>query len=193
MNFQSLTNGTKIILASASPRRQELLSMIGVDFEVIASNCDEFTDETEPHKIVQAIAQQKASSVAKSHPGRIVLGADTVVAIDGKILGKPHNAENAKKMLRLLSGKCHSVYTGICLVKANGEHVLTSVRTDVYFKKLTDSEIEAYVRTEESFDKAGGYAAQGLGAVFVDKIYGDFFNVIGLPISTVYDMFKLHL
>lgn len=193
MNLQSLTHGEKIILASASPRRQELLRMIGVEFDVIPSNSDEYVEQTEPCEKVAAIAEKKAAAVAADNPGKAVLGADTVVVIDGEILGKPKNAENARKMLRKLSGKCHSVYTGVCLIKPDGAHILKSVHTEVYFKNLTDEETEAYIQTGEPFDKAGGYAVQGIGAVFIDKIRGDFFNVVGLPISTVYDMLRKHI
>lgn len=178
----------KIILASGSPRRRELLSMIGLDFEVIPSENDEIVPAgLTPAQTVEFLARSKAEDVGKKVPDgdRIILAADTIVYMDGKILGKPADAADACRMLRELSGRTHEVYTGVCI---NGE--CDHVKTEVTFREFGDEEIEAYVATGEPLDKAGAYGAQGKGALLVEKINGDFFNVMGLPISRVCQMLK---
>lgn len=172
-----------IILASQSPRRQGLLKLITSDFEIKVSNVDEtLPDKITPKEAVMYLSKIKAEPFADSND--IVIGADTVVALDGKILGKPKSEENAKEMLRFLSGRTHSVFTGVTL--ASGKKTKTfAVETKVKFFELTNEEIDAYIKTKEPFDKAGAYGIQGYGSLLVEKIDGDYFNVVGLPVSTL--------
>ena len=181
-----------IILASASLRRKELLQQIGLKFEVDPANCDEdFISGMEPHAFVIEMYLKKARFVAGRHQNAVVIAADTIIAIDGQILGKPHTETEALKMLKILNGKSHFVITGFSLSDTNNEIVVSnSVETKVYFKQLTLVEMEAYVRTGESLDKAGAYAIQGLGAVMVEKIEGDYFNVMGLPLCALAEALK---
>lgn len=170
-----------LILASKSPRRKELLSLITEDFIIKTAD----VDETLPAKITPSRAVEYLSRI-KADPFKsdedIVIGADTVVAVDDTILGKPADRENAFSMLKLLSGKEHSVFTGVTVIK--GEKSSTfSVETRVKFYNLSDEEINAYINTGEPFDKAGGYGIQGKGSLLVEKIDGDYFNVVGLPVS----------
>lgn len=176
----------RIILASASPRRRELMALAGYDFEVICADINETVPKNAaPEDVVKSLALQKAQAVAENHSDAVVVGSDTVVALDGKILGKPHSEREAAEMLRLLSGRKHKVYTGVAIVC--GEKVKTFFdETDVEFYPLSDAEIEAYVATGEPMDKAGSYGIQGKGALLVKGISGDYFNVMGLPISKVY-------
>lgn len=172
-----------IILASQSPRRQELLKLITSDFEIKVSNVDEtLPDKIMPKEAVMYLSKIKAEPFADGD--NIVIGADTVVALDGKILGKPKNEENAREMLKFLSGRTHSVFTGVTL--ANNKKTATfAVETKVKFFELTNEEIDAYIKTKEPFDKAGAYGIQGYGSLLVEKIDGDYFNVVGLPVSTL--------
>lgn len=174
----------KFILASGSPRRRELLENVNLTFEVVVSDVKEVIDpNSEPYEIVQALAKQKASDVAQRVGGDVVvLGADTIVTIDNRILGKPMDDEDAKRMLRSLSGRQHIVYTGVALV--SGLKTTTFYeKTMVQFWDLTDEEIEDYVKSGEPLDKAGAYGIQKLGSSLVKQITGDYFNVVGLPIS----------
>ena len=186
----------KIILASGSPRRSEILSNIGIDFTVIKSVADESSINPEgvPVSIyVQELALLKATEVKSriSAENAIVIGADTVVSVDGKILGKPANDEEAYDMLRSLSGKTHQVYTGYCAVSTeDGYAVCESACTDVTFAELSDEEIYEYIHTGECSDKAGGYGIQGKGVMLVEKIEGDYFNVVGLPVRSLVNMLK---
>ncbi|WP_070120815.1 Maf family protein [Bacillus marinisedimentorum] len=173
----------RLILASGSPRRKELLENAGISFEVVPSTIEERMDETkEVHDIVMSLALQKAADVAKSYPEGFVLGADTVVALDGEILGKPEDDMAAREMLKTLSGRVHTVYTGVALVTPQAEKTFYS-STDVRFWNLTEEEIESYLASGEPYDKAGAYGIQGLGALFVKEISGDYFSVVGLPVS----------
>ena len=170
-----------IILASKSPRRQELLKYITEDFTVKTAEVDEaLPDGISPKEAVLYLSKIKA--VPFENENGIIIGADTVVAIDGVILGKPDGKSDAKAMLRLLSGKTHSVFTGVTVIK-NKEYHSFAVETKVTFFELSDSEIEAYVNTLEPLDKAGAYGIQGYGSLLVEKIDGDYFNVVGLPVS----------
>lgn len=172
-----------IILASASPRRRELLSQI-CDFKVITSDCDENCSITEPRDLVCELSLRKAKAIAATDDD-IVIGADTVVAVDGKILGKPHSEREAKEMLMALSGKTHSVFTGVTVIK--GDKVITfAEETCVTFYELTDKLIDRYVASGEPMDKAGAYGIQGKGCVLVQGISGDYFNVVGLPVARLY-------
>ena len=181
---------TDIILASASPRRSELMTLAGFRFDVICADIDEIVPEKAlPQEVVMSLALQKAQAVAKDHRKFAVVGSDTVVALDGKILGKPRSEKEAVEMLRSLSGRIHKVYTGVAIVC--GEKVTSFFEeTEVEFYPLTDQEILDYVATGEPMDKAGAYGIQGRGAVLVKRINGDYFNVMGLPISKVYRELK---
>lgn len=175
----------KIILASASPRRRELISLITDDFEIHTQDVDETIEEgTSPEDAVMLLSFKKASAVSVLFKGRTVIGADTIVVCDGKILGKPENRENAKEMLRMLSGRAHQVLTGVTIT--DGEKTDTFfVSSDVTFLKLTEEEIATYVQSGESDDKAGSYGIQGKGSLLVEKINGDYFNIVGFPVSEV--------
>ena len=179
-----------IILASASPRRRELLALAGVDFAVKVADVEEVIPENaSPDEVVKSLAIQKASAVAQENPDSIVIGSDTVVALDGVILGKPRDEEDAVRMLKTLSGRSHTVYTGVAII--HGEKTSNFCEaTEVVFNSLTDEEIRNYVDTKEPMDKAGAYGVQGKGCVLVEKIVGDYFNVVGLPVSRVYRELK---
>jgi len=176
-----------LILASASPRRRELLTQIGVSFVVEVSDVEEVIDSSlSPELQVQSLARQKAEAVASNHTDGIVLGADTIVVADGKILGKPHDETEAKTMLASLSGGWHQVMTAIAFVDAGNKNTWTSTEiTNVKFRNLTDDDIAAYVATGESMDKAGAYGIQGYGALLVERIEGCYNNVVGLPLQQV--------
>ena len=181
-----------LILASNSPRRKELLTQARLSFSVVASTIDEQVDlSLAPEQVVQSLALQKANDVFSRHQDAVVIGADTVVVLKGKILGKPQDREDAKETLRALSNQTHSVYTGVAIVLANQQFTF-SVETKVTFWPLVDGEIDAYLDSGEPFDKAGSYGIQGLGALFVKEIVGDYFNVVGLPLSkTVRELKKV--
>lgn len=176
---------TEIILASASPRRKELLSTAGLEFTVKIADVEEIIPENAtPYEVVKSLALQKAQAVAKDNPDSVVIGSDTVVALDGVILGKPKDEEDAVRMLTALSGRTHTVYTGVALI--HGERIRNFCEaTEVKFYPLTEEEICSYVATKEPMDKAGAYGIQGKGCVLVEKIIGDYFNVVGLPVSKV--------
>ncbi|MGN0536057.1 MAG: Maf family protein [Eubacterium sp.] len=172
-----------LILASKSPRRKELLSLITENFVIKTANVDETLPRgITPDKAVEYLSKIKAEPFANGVD--TVIGADTVVAVDGKILGKPANRQEAFDMLKTLSGKYHSVFTGVTIIKPEGS-VTFSAETRVKFFDLTDDEINAYIATGECDDKAGAYGIQGKGALLVEKIDGDYFNVVGLPVSLV--------
>ncbi len=174
-----------LILASSSPRRKELLTNLGIDFEVSPSTIEEFIDQSAtPVQNVISLSMQKAMDVARKFPNNFVVGADTIVTKGSLILGKPINKEEAFQTLKLLSGQSHSVLTGVTIVK-NGIPTSFYVETDVTFWKLSDEEINQYIESNEPFDKAGSYGIQGLGSLFVKEIKGDYFSVVGLPISTL--------
>jgi septum formation protein len=180
-----------LVLASASPRRQELLRNAGIAFEVVPANIPEDSLPGEGAKdCAERLAYEKALAVARQRPHDVVLGADTVVTIDGKILGKPSDPAHAARMLRLLSGRDHHVITGVCLV-ADGRSFVASETTLVAVNKITDQEIADYVATGEPMDKAGAYAIQGIASRWIPRIEGDYCNVVGLPVATVFRM--LHL
>jgi septum formation protein len=182
----------KIVLASASPRRRELLEKIGLKFEVDASDCKEEIDsELEPDEFVRQISIKKAKSVAVRHKNAIIIAADTIGVIGKKILGKPHTENEARIMLHEISGKSHSVITGFTVLDTATNKILSrTVNTNVYIKNLTKQETDAYVKTGEPMDKAGAYAIQGLGAVIVEKIEGDYYNVMGLPLNALAEALK---
>jgi septum formation protein len=180
----------KIILASNSPRRKELMSMLQVDYEVIVSRVEEIIDETlSEEDLVMDLAFQKAIDIFKTHKDDIVLGFDTLVYVDNEVLGKPTSIEDAKRMLNLLSGKTHTVATG-CAVITKTISKSFYEKSRVTFYPMTESEIDEYVASKESFDKAGAYAVQGLGSKFVKAIHGDFYTVMGLPVARLYHELK---
>ena len=182
----------KIILASKSPRRKELLDVIKLDYDVIESACDEssVSADNSPEVYVQKLAILKATDVSKKLPYEaLVIGADTIVEYNGEFLGKPKNKDDAYNMISMLSGKSHNVYTGICVMNSKTkEFASTFEKTEVIFREIEHNEIEKYISTKEPYDKAGSYAIQGLASCFIKGIVGDYNNVVGLP---VYKLAKL--
>lgn len=198
---------SRIILASASPRRKELLEQIGLEFEICPAKGEEIITKTVPQEVVMELSRQKAEEVAvmvttynEKHkeivtPSDIlIIGADTVVAYGGQILGKPKDEQDAKRMLSMLSGNTHSVYTGVtlCLIDPNGRvgEIVFYEKTDVTMFPIMEEEMERYIATGEPFDKAGSYAIQGKSAIFIEKIEGDYNNVVGLPVTRIYQKLK---
>lgn len=183
----------KIILASGSPRRKELLEMLRVQhLEIIPAKGEEKAHpELSPSELVKELSRCKAAEVAQNHGGAdtVVIGADTIVVLDGAVLGKPVDEADAERMLHALSGRSHTVYTGVCVMR--GEEVKQHAeRTEVFFRTLSDGEIRRYIATGEPMDKAGAYGAQGFASLFVEKLEGDFFNVMGLPLCALGTMLK---
>jgi septum formation protein len=178
----------RIILASASPRRAELLRQIGVEFELAPSQVEErpHPDEAPPDYITR-IARAKVIAVARQREAGLVIGADTVVVLDGCLIGKPEDEADAQRLLRQLSGRWHAVMTGVALIDLETRHEVADYdKTLVKFAQLTDTEIEWYAKTGEPMDKAGAYGIQGLGGLFIDEIAGNYYNVVGLPLPLVY-------
>ena len=183
----------RLLLASASPRRRELLRNAGFDFDVQASQIvEEMKQGERPEEFARRAAREKAMRIAAYSPrGRLVLGADTVVVVDGETLGKPSDPADAARMLRLLSGRTHQVHTGVCLVRAPDEvKALEHETTLVTFRELDEEEIRGYVESGEPLDKAGAYAVQGLASKFVTRISGCYSNVVGLPVARVYGIIR---
>jgi septum formation protein len=179
-----------LVLASQSPRRKELLSILGIPFEVIPASIDEIPmpDET-VEDFVSRAAREKGAEVASRISHSVVLSADTVVTIDGEILNKPVDEEDAVRMLKLLSGREHSVYTAVTVINQDTEEMLDGLeRTRVWFNPLTDDEIRDYIRRENVYDKAGAYAIQGYAGIYIPKIEGNYFNVMGLPLPLVHEL-----
>lgn len=188
-----------LVLASASPRRQELLRSAGISFATQPADVDETPRPGEaPRACAERLARDKAVAVWQQRPRDVVLGADTIVVVNGAILGKPADADDAARMLRLLSGKVHEVITGVCLVRAKPssrskvahEAKTASETTLVTMSKISDDEIQAYVATGEPMDKAGAYAIQGMASRWIPRIEGDYSNVVGLPVALVYRMLR---
>ncbi|HOW57682.1 MAG TPA: Maf family protein [Smithellaceae bacterium] len=185
----SAYKANSLILASASPRRQELLEAAGLNFQIVPAHVNEAYREGEtPGSHVKRLACDKAAAVAKKYPESWVLGADTIVVIDDMILGKPKSRMQAKRMLERLSGRFHKVFTGFAVVRA-AAHIQKAkiIQTSVQFKKINPQEMEWYISCPEPYDKAGGYAAQGRGACFIKSLRGSYTNVIGLPVCEVMD------
>ena len=179
----SLQPKQPLILASASPRRKELLAQIGLEFKVVTADIDETPLPGEVHDVYTLrLAERKARAVLALHPAAVVIGADTTVAVDGELLGKPQDADDAARMLRLLSGRAHQVTTAIAVLTQ--EQTLTAAETtDVFFREISADDITAYVATGEPMDKAGAYAIQGRAAQWIPRIEGDYSNVVGLPLA----------
>lgn len=182
----------KLILASGSPRRAEILNFVGWEFEKRVADIDEteFLNEN-PADYVQRLAREKAETVAAYYENALVLGADTTVVIDGKIIGKPKDLPDARRMLKLLSGRWHEVLTGIAIVETKrAKSIIGIQRTRVKFAELSDAEIEFLVEKGAPLDKAGAYAVQAQAALFIEEIKGDYWNVVGLPINLVFQLVK---
>lgn len=179
---------SKIVLASTSPRRAELLKQIGVEFELATGNVQERPHPDEaPADYITRLARTKVIAVARERETGLIIGADTVVVLDGQLLGKPQDEADAERMLRSLSGRWHAVMTGVALYDvATGQEVADFDKTLVRFARLSNQEIEWYVKSGEPMDKAGAYGIQGLGGLFVDEIAGNYYNVVGLPLPLVY-------
>lgn len=186
----------KFILASASPRRKELLEVMGIDFDTVVSDADEDSvpRDIPPKLYVQELALLKAAASAKTvlkSKKSFIISADTVVTLDGEILGKPADVQDAQRMLASLSGRTHEVYTGYAVMRmSDGKTVCGSVCTEVKFKEIGGDVIDDYIASGEPMDKAGAYGIQGKGSVLIDSISGDYFNVVGLPLSALYDTLK---
>ena len=175
----------KIILASKSPRRKEILENLGLKFEIITADADESSDITNPDKLVTTLAERKGRAVVEKlddKSDRLVIACDTLVYAEGEFLGKPKDRSDAERMIKLLSGKKHLVVSGIYLY-LNGKEVTAAAQTGVVFDEMTDSEITEYIDSPEPYDKAGGYAVQGLASVYISGLEGDYFNVVGLPVN----------
>lgn len=182
----------ELVLASQSPRRKELMALLPWDFVIKTKEVEEIIDKSlTPYENVMALALQKAEAVAEECQGKIVIGADTVVCLEGRIMGKPKDKEDAAQMLKSLSGKMHQVFTGVALVNKEEKICDTFyVETSVKMQELSESEIEEYLLTKEPFDKAGAYGIQGYGARYIESIAGDYYNVMGLPVHTLYGKLK---
>lgn len=180
----------QLILASQSPRRQELLRLFGVPFRVEVADIDETMDpQKSPFDEVARVSRCKALAIGRGEED-VVVAADTIVVCQGRVLGKPHSQEEAVQMLQLLSGRDHQVMTGVTVLRGDREQVFTEV-TDLHFRQLTEREILAYVRTGEPMDKAGAYGIQGGAALFCEKMTGDYYNVMGLPVCRLGQVLKL--
>jgi septum formation protein len=180
----------KLILASSSPRRAEILSAVNWPFEAVTANIDETRRESEDAvSYVRRLAEAKARAIAGELSSGLVLGADTIVLVEGEILGQPRDEEDARRMLKLLSGRWHEVLTGVALVRARENHcVVDTETTRVRFGEISAHEVDWYVATGEPNDKAGAYAIQGRAALFIEEIQGDYFNIVGLPVRLVYEL-----
>jgi septum formation protein len=178
----------KIILASGSKQRKKLLEMMGIDFEIQKSNYEEdMTEKLPAHLLAEKLAMGKAMDVAKNNKDAIIIDADSFGILDGQFLGKPHTSKKAKNMLQKLSGEKHEFITGIAIIDTKNKKTITDHEiTQVYFKEISEKEIDLYVRTKEPLDKAGSYSIQGRGSFFIEKIEGNYSNAVGLPINKLY-------
>lgn len=181
----------QIILASTSPRRKELLEKIGLKFKIVASNYEEKMDvKLKPKELAKYLSLQKAKCVAKEHKNAIVIAADTFIVFNDEILGKPKSEDDARKMLRKIQGKPHSVITGFTII-SDGKAVSKAVETKIFVRKLNSKQIDKYIKSENLLDKAGSYAIQeGLGSIIVEKIEGDYYNVVGFPLIELTEELK---
>ncbi len=181
----------KIVLASKSPRRKELLEILGLSFFVHPSTAEEiYNKDALPHEIVEQLALAKAKDVSSNYDDAIIIGTDTIVVYEKSILGKPRDKNDAIKMLKILQGNMHQVYSGLALIDcATNKSIVSHRITKVYMYPLTDSQIMSYVNTDEPLDKAGSYGIQGIGSLLIEKIEGDYFNVVGLPLSLLRELF----
>lgn len=180
----------KLILASGSPRRRELLEQAGISFEVVKRDAEEIITKTEAGEIVEELSRCKAQTVAEKYPQRTVLGSDTIVVLDGEVLGKPKDEDDARRMLRALQGRTHQVYTGVTLMRGDQIHSFHE-KTDVHVYPMTEAEIDTYVRSGDCMDKAGAYGIQGSFAVHIKGICGDYYTVMGLPVGRLWQELKV--
>lgn len=182
----------RIILASSSPRRQELLQNLGLEFQIHPSGVDEtVVDGLKPSEVVELLAERKATDVARLYSHELVIGSDTIVVVDGQILGKPEDQQQAFQMISSLQGRSHHVYSGLAIIDAaTGAIKKGHIKTQVHMRAISDAEIEDYVMTGEPMDKAGAYAIQGLGSIFITGIEGDYFSVVGLPVQLLADFLE---
>jgi len=187
-----MSKAPQIVLASASPRRKELLTLAGLKFIVDAGNYEEdLALGLKPHDLAKFLSREKARAVSHKYRNAIIIAADTFIVFRNELLGKPHTDREAVRMLTLLSGKSHAIITGYTVLDTKSGRTLSrSVETEVWFKRLSPAEIRAYVKTGEPLDKAGAYAIQGKGSLIVKKIDGDYCNVIGLPLATLAETLK---
>ncbi len=184
-------NSKVLVLASTSPRRASLLKQLGIAFDVVDPGDAENSESSDPITRVRENALKKADAVSARYPDRIVVAADTIVVVEGRIMEKPKDADDAKRMLRVLGGRIHAVISAVAVVVK--EISLCDIQTEetkVSMRRLSEEEIDAYVATGEPMDKAGAYAAQGIGAVIIEGVDGCFYNVVGLPLSLLHDMLK---
>jgi septum formation protein len=182
----------RVILASKSPRRKEILENLGLKFDIVVADAVEVCDETDPQARVAALAAIKGRAVLDTLAHRedtLIIASDTLVYASGEFLGKPRSRLDAERMMRLLSGKAHSVVSGLYLW-CGGREYTSAAETKVIFDEMTDAEIESYISTDEPYDKAGGYAVQGLASLYVSGLEGDYFNVVGLPVNLLYKSLK---
>lgn len=188
-----LCKNRRMVLASASPRRKELLAQVGFEFDIITSDCEEITTKTKPAEVVEELSCLKATDVTgkldKQAERLLIIGSDTVVALDDIIMGKPKDEEDAFRMLRALQGREHSVITGVTMIFTEpgkeDKKIVFSKETKVWFYSMNDDEIRAYIDTKEPMDKAGSYAIQGLCAAYIERIEGDYNTVVGLPVAEI--------
>ena len=183
----------EIILASGSPRRRELLNMLGLKFEVISADIDEDISGYEDlEEAISDLSFKKAYAVFKDHKDKVVIGADTIVSIDGEVLGKPHDEAHSKEMLQKLSGRFHDVITAVSIISKK-ESETFAITSKVQFFKLSDKDIDDYIKTKEGLDKAGAYAIQGEGAKYIKGIIGDYYAIMGLPVGELYHRINKYL
>jgi septum formation protein len=185
----------RIVLASKSPRRKEILSSLGLKFDIIVADADERSDEPDPKKRVASLAAIKGRAVIDTLADKndvLIIASDTLVFACGEFLGKPRDKDDARRMINMLSGREHSVVSGLYL-SYNGKEVLSADETKVIFDTMTDAEIESYIESDEPYDKAGGYAVQGLASLYISGLKGDYFNVVGLPVNLLYKTLKKEL
>jgi septum formation protein len=189
--FVSVSIQERLLLASASPRRREILQSLGFEFEILPSEVDESeVPWNDPVSGARLLAEIKAVGAQASRPRKTIIGADTIVLCEGKVMGKPGDAAEAVQMLERLSGRMHEVVTGIAVIHPPNIRIVEAESTKVYFRRLLDSEISRYIGTGEPFDKAGAYAIQGYASAFIEKIEGCYFNVVGLPVARLFKMFR---
>ncbi len=185
--------GIRVVLASKSPRRREILENLGVKFDIVVADADESSDIREPRELVMTLAARKGRAVremlGEDIADTLIIASDTLVYADGEFLGKPRNRADAERMIKMLSGSEHSVVSGI-YIYYNGREVRESAETKVIFGEITKAEREAYLDTSEPYDKAGAYAIQGRASAFIEGIEGDYFNVVGLPVRTLYNTLR---
>ncbi len=187
--LHNLLKNQDIILASRSPRRAFLLEQVGLKFEQIPSHIEENLNGMLPDEFVLHYSLKKAEEIQKTHSNSLIIGADTIVVLNNKIIGKPQNDEEAFQILKKLSGKCHEVLTGVSILFHDSQ-ISDIAKTKVFFKLIADEDIKEYISTGEPMDKAGAYGIQGYGSQFIDKIDGCYFNVMGFPIPLFYEMIK---